>query len=91
MIVTGKTTTGFEFSIDGRLLQDFRFVKAYREWQKNNFAQVDVLDCMLSPEDVDRLMKHVSDKDGFVDSLKIAAEMSEIFEILEDKSKKAKN
>jgi hypothetical protein len=91
MIVKGKTTSGFEFKVDDRLLQDFRFIRAYREWMKNNFAQVDVLDCMLKPEDVQRLLDHISDKDGFVDSEKVASEMSDIFEFLQEHSTKVKN
>lgn len=90
-MINGKTTSGFEFSVDERILKDMRFVRAFREWQKNNFAQADVLDILLGSEQGLKLEEHVAGKDGFVDAEIVAKEMGEIFELLQESSKKAKN
>lgn len=90
-MIKSKTTSGFEYQVDERLMQNFRFVRLLREWQNNNLAQVDVLDFMLGKEQAEALQEHVADKEGFVDSQKIADEMNEMFETLSEKSKEIKN
>lgn len=91
MLIKGKTTSGFEFTIDDRVMRDLKFVRAVREWQKNNFAQIDVLERMLGADGEKKLEEHLADKDGYVDSHKAAEEMNEIFEIVAAQSDKAKN
>lgn len=90
-MIKSKTTSGFEYQVDERLMQNFRFVRLLREWQNNNLAQVDVLDFMLGKEQAEALQEHVANKEGFVDSQKIADEMNEMFETLSEKSKEIKN
>ncbi len=90
-MIHGKTTSGYEFDVDERMLKDMRFVRVFREWQKNNFAQADVLDCMLGKDGAAKLEEHLADKDGYVDSGKIADEMGEILEIIQEKNSKIKN
>lgn len=90
-MIKSKTTSGFEYQVDERLMQNFRFVRLLREWQNNNLAQVDVLDFMLGKEQAEALQEHVADKEGFVNSQKIADEMNEMFETLSEKSKEIKN
>lgn len=90
-MINGKTTSGFEFEVDERMLKDMRFVRVFREWQKNNFAQADVLDYMLGKDGAAKLEEHLADKDGYVDAQKVADEMDEILEIVQEKNHNVKN
>ena len=90
-MINGKTTSGFEFEVDERMMKDMRFVRVFREWQKNNFAQADVLDYMLGKDGAEKLEEHLEDKSGYVDSQKVADEMSEILEIVQEKNHNVKN
>lgn len=90
-MIKGKTTSGFEFEVDERMLKDMRFVRVFRAWQKNNFAEADVLDYILGEAGARKLEDHLADKDGFVDCDKVAGEIGEILEIVSEKDSKVKN
>ena len=91
MIITGKTSSGFDFAIDkDALVSDFRFIRALRLAQSSDETKqiegcVDLISVVFSDErQEEKFYKHIADKhgdgSGRVPSVKVFEEISEIIE-----------
>lgn len=83
-MITGKTKTGFEYSIDERALTDRDLLKAIRDFDAagNKIKQITALDKiigLLLRDNEDRLMEHIASlNDGYKPIDKIYAEVYEM-------------
>ena len=83
----GTTKSGFEFEIDERDLNDYRFLKMLARSQKDALAFSDVLERMLGPEQEEALCKHLEDEDGHVPLETLSEVVAEIMTIAGDDTK----
>jgi len=82
----GKTSTGFEYDIDDRILTDWRFTMALSKCQNGKgmdqlTGMQEMVSLMLGEDGLSDLMNHISEKnDGYVPAEAVMAEVKEIFE-----------
>ena len=93
-MISGTTRSGFEYTVDERILTDWRFTMALTKTQngKNELEQIagaqEMVVLMLGKEGVEALTSHIAEaNDGFVPA---DAVMNEVKEMLEN-AKPAKN
>lgn len=82
-MVTGKTSSGFEFTVNESLKNDFRFVLAYDELMNGEpsaqlSASAKLVKIVLGESGAKRLYAHVQEADGFLPTDKVMAELTEI-------------
>ena len=90
-MVTGKTKTGFEYSIDERIVKDYRYVRALAKLNKGDSAEkfiaFDQISTLMLGDKVDDLITHVETlHDGYAPIDAIGAEVTEIIEALTPKN-----
>ena len=90
-MVTGKTKTGFEYSIDERIVKDYRYVRALAKLNKGDSAEkfiaFDQISTLMLGNKVDDLITHVETlHDGYAPIEAIGAEVTEIIEALTPKN-----
>ena len=90
-MVTGKTKTGFEYSIDERIVKDYRYVRALAKLNKGDsaekFISFDQISTLMLGDKVDDLITHVETlHDGYAPIDAIGAEVTEIIEALTPKN-----
>lgn len=82
-MISGKTSTGFEFSVPETITNDFRFVLAYKKTRAGSADEqliggVELVEIVVGKENVGALMEHVAEEDGSVPSDKLMDEVAEI-------------
>lgn len=82
-IINGTTKSGFEFSIDKRVLNDWRFITLCGKMSKGtDFERIEAVEQalrMLFASNYDALIEFIASKnDGFVPSDKLVEEFNEI-------------
>lgn len=82
-ILKGKTSTGFNYEVDKRRLENYELLEAFAEMETDAFAIVKVINLLLGTEQSIKLKDHVR-KDGLVDNKKIMSEIQEIVENSKD-------
>ena len=90
-MVTGKTKTGFEWSVDERIVKDYRYVRALAKLNKGDSAEkfiaFDQISTLMLGDKVDDLITHVETlHDGYAPIEAIGAEVTEIIEALTPKN-----
>ena len=90
-MVTGKTKSGFEYSIDERIVKDYRYVRALAKLNKGDSAEkfiaFDQISTLMLGDKVDDLITHVETlHDGYAPIEAIGAEVTEIIEALTPKN-----
>ena len=90
-MVTGKTKTGFEYSIDERIVKDYRYVRALAKLNKGDSAEkfiaFDQISTLMLSDKVDDLISHVEKlNDGFAPIEVIGAEVTEMIGALTPKN-----
>ena len=73
----GKTKSGFEFEIDEKIKDDYRFFETLCQAEENPILATKVINMLLGEEEKERLLKHV-EKDGFVSQADVLEEVTEI-------------
>lgn len=97
MVISGTTRDGFQFQVDDRAVNDFRFVKmsADLSQKKGTSEQFDILTRIsefILGSSWDALMEHIASKnDGFVPSKVLFDDVYEIINVLQGKSGDVKN
>ncbi len=86
-MIEGKTSTGFEFSIDEKLLNNMELVDAIAEVDENPVAVSKVMDLLFGIQKK-QLYDHLRTEDGRVP---VEAVINEIMEIFEASGKAGKN
>lgn len=78
-MITGKTTNGFEFSVQEKALNDYRLLKVLRQIDKGRADyMVDAVGILLGDDQADRLEQFIQKRDGEVTTSAMAEEFSEI-------------
>ena len=85
---TGKTSTGFEFSLEDEALDDYELLETLQEIDEGDYGKTTkMVTMLLGPQQRDALKEHVRGENGRVSSQKLLSEVMEIFE----SKNKAKN
>lgn len=89
-----KTKSGFTCNVNENKLKDWRYISAAANATRKDGADalVDVvfmIDFLLGKEDLDRLVEHVTDKEGIADSVRIQQEFEEITTLMGEELKKS--
>lgn len=83
-MITGKTKSGFEFELDGDVLDDYELLENLNEVDKGNMGKVvDVVDILLGQEQKERLKEHLREN-GRVSAAKIMDEIAYILENVQE-------
>lgn len=83
-MITGKTSSGFSFSVPDGLKQDYHFIHAYKALKsKDPDHQVDGATEMVSavfcnPDEEQRFLRHVEEKNGRATVDAVYTELGEI-------------
>lgn len=88
-LIKGKTSSGFEFSINPNLANDYRVIKLIAQIDNTDDSDTNVIgavvkliDILLGPKGDQALEKHVALEDGTVPTDKMMAEIGEIIGFL---------
>lgn len=85
--VTGKTSSGFEFSILKKMLNNAEFLEAFAEVQNGDTMKIfDLVKKTLGQDQKQRLYDHIRDEDGCVPTDVLANEFAEIVSALSEAS-----
>lgn len=97
-MITATTETGFEFSFDIRIIEDFRMLQQIRALRKNDSAEsnidalVNIATLIIGNDQVNALTEHIAGlNDGFVPAKAMLEECSDIFKKATEQSKELKN
>lgn len=95
-MITGKTSQGYEFSVDSKTLSDWKFVKAIRRSESKNQGQrllgvMDLIIMLLGEDQADELSEKIADKNGGHASIDAMYEVVvEILNICKEENEKIK-
>lgn len=78
-MITGKTSSGFEFELQEHVLDDMELLDAIVEADENPAAIPKIVNMVLGKEGKQRLYDHLRTEHGNVPIMKVAAEVAEIF------------
>lgn len=79
-MLRGKTESGFEFEIDGEILDDYEFLELLCQIDEGETSlTIKMVDMLLGEEQKKRLKDHVKTASGRVSAKKLLAEVMEIF------------
>lgn len=95
-MIDGKTSTGFNFSVDERIGNNFRFVEAFADMKSSDedarlAAMVELPRIVLGRDGASRLMAHVAEPDGFVPTDKMMKEIVNIIQLVGERNASVKN
>ena len=78
---TGKTSTGFEFSLQDEVLDDYELLETLQDIDGGDYGKTTkMVTMLLGQAQKDALKDHVSSENGRVSAQKMIAEVMEIFE-----------
>ena len=76
-MIKNKTTTGFEFEIDERALQNYELLELLNDVDENPLLITKVTKMLIGAEATAKLKDHVRDEDGFVSTEEMSKEIAE--------------
>lgn len=82
-----KTSSGFEFKANQRILNDWRFMEAITTLEKGSddnklYAAVQLVTLLLGDEGKNKLCAHLAETDGVVPADKVMAEVGEMLTLM---------
>lgn len=80
------TKSGFKCEVKENIKKDWRFLKAIAKCNNNNTileGGIELENLLLGAEGVKALESHVQTEDGYIDTEKLFAEITEIIEALD--------
>lgn len=85
------TSTGFECDVNSKTVKDYRFAKMMRNFLSEEEtdqlkSMIDLVGFTLGEDGEERIMNHVMDDEGFVDSELVGKEVTEILTALQNDS-----
>lgn len=92
-MIKGKTKSGFSYSVNENLVNDWRFIRALamandaKNGDRALKGVMDVVFLVLGEEGEERLCNHLADDTGFVDQSLITAEVLEIIQKIGEERK----
>lgn len=96
-MITGTTSSGFEFAVAENLKDDYRLIKAYKKAvskgrDESVTGTVELVSCVFGNEDEEeRFLQHLADENGRVPSERVYRELGEIIRIASEKDNEIKN
>lgn len=87
MNITGKTSSGFEYTIPEENLNNYELLEALGEMEDNPLLLSKTVNLLLGKEQANKLKNHVRTESGVVPTEKISDEIMDIF----TNQKEAKN
>lgn len=78
-MINGKTTSGFEYTLNPDKLNDYELLEKIGEMEENPFALTNVVNMVLGKEQAKKLKDHIRLKNGTVPIEKMTSEITEIF------------
>ena len=95
-MITGRTSQGFDFIVDPRILKEWKFVKAIKRSESSDDGQrllgmVDLITMLLGEEQEEKLTEFIVERnDGFASVDNMYAAVVEILTICKEKNEEAK-
>lgn len=82
-IVSGTTSTGFEYSVKKAMLENAEFLELFAKVQDGDQLKIfELIELSLGSDQKKALYDHVRDEDGMVPVEALSSETAEIFEEL---------
>lgn len=78
-MINGKTTSGFEYSLNHDKLNDYELLEKIGEMEENPFTLTSIVNMVLGKEQAKKLKDHIRSENGTVPIEKMTAEITEIF------------
>ena len=78
-MINGKTTSGFEYSLNPDKLNDYELLEKIGEMEENPFTLTSIVNMVLGKEQAKKLKDHIRSENGTVPIEKMTAEITEIF------------
>lgn len=88
-MIEGKTASGFEFSVDERVVTDFTFLELLTKLDGQ--AMMQLPGRLLGETGKAALIEHCRDEEGFVPAARISEECMEIVNLCGERNKAVKN
>lgn len=90
------TMSGFVCKVNEKRAKDWRYVKALAEWDSGDESRAlkgvtAAIPLLLGKEGEQKLMNHVADEDGLIDSETMIAEFKEIVLLMGEEVKKSQS
>lgn len=80
-MITGKTSTGFEFAFSQDVVNDMRMLRAIGKMENGDAASIDYVGKkLLGQEKYDKLLDHIQTEDGRQPVDALMTEFSQMFE-----------
>lgn len=94
-MVKGKTSSGFEFTVNEKILTSWQFLTLFKKMkagsdEEQTIASVDFVELVLGKQEP-ALEEHLRDEDGIVSSVAIISEAAEILDIVQKANADVKN
>ena len=78
---TGKTSTGFEFTLEDDVLDDYELLETLTAVDKGEYGQItEMVERLLGKEQKEKLKEHVRNNNGKVSAAKLLDVVREIFD-----------
>ena len=91
-MITGKTAKGFDFAVQGDVLDDMELLEGLISLDNGEVSHLtDTLEALLGKDQKKALYEFLRGENGRVKATDVMAAEAEIFAALSDKSKAAKN
>lgn len=78
-MITGKTSSGFEYCIEEERLNNYDLLENISELDENTLALPKVVNLLLGKAQKEKLTKHLRNENGVVPMEKMMEEIMEIF------------
>ena len=79
-MISGKTKSGFEFTISKARLENYELIESLSEVDENPLLLPKTVNLLLGKEQAVKLKDHLRDKEGLVPTDKLTDEIMEIFQ-----------
>lgn len=97
MMIEGKTASGFEFSVDERVVTDFTFLELLtamedrKDQARQGIAILTVPGRLLGDAGKAALIEHCRDDDGYVPTARMIEEIRNIIRLCSERNRNVKN
>lgn len=81
-MITGKTSTGFEYTVDPIIVRDMEFIELAAETMDNGLKLPELIKYVLGAEQKEKLYEHVRNDKGRVILDDVNREVSEILDVI---------
>ena len=87
-MICGKTASGFEFTLEEEVLDNYELLESLAEIDKGNYGKLtEMTTLLLGEEQKDSLKEHVRNDKGKISIKKMMDEISEIFKSAKETGK----